>query len=87
MPPALKRLSARITAPRTGRGRPRAHRFAATNRLMKGHLDQTLDEAAHRLGGDFPADIRDYERIHRHILMMADAISTGIIKQFPRRFR
>ncbi len=61
--------------------------FAATNRLMKRHLDQTLDEAAHRLGGDFPADIRDYDRIRRHILMMADAISTGIIKQFPGRFR
>ena len=65
---------------------PRFLPFRATNRLMKGHLDQTLDEAAHRLGGDFQADIRDYERIHRHILMMADAISGGIIKQFPRRF-
>lgn len=49
---------------------------------MRGHLDQTLDEAEHRLGGDFPADIRDYDRIHRHVLMMADAISTGIVKQF-----
>ena len=66
---------------------PRFLPFSKTNRLMRGHLDQTLDEAAHRLGGDFPADIRDYDRIHRHILMMADAISTGIIKQFPRRFR
>jgi hypothetical protein len=66
---------------------PRFLPFAATNRLMKGHLDQTLDEAAHRLCGDFPADIRDYDRIHRHILMMADAISSGIIKQFPGRFR
>jgi hypothetical protein len=36
-------------------------------------------------GTEFSADIRDYERIHRHIPMMADAISTGIIKQFPRR--
>ena len=66
---------------------PRFLPFAATSRLMKGHLDQTLDEAAHRLGGDFSADIRDYDHIHRHILMMADAISTGIIKQFPGRFR
>jgi hypothetical protein len=66
---------------------PRFLPFARISRLMRGHLDQTLDEAAHRLGGDFPADIRDYDRIHRHILMMADAISTGIIKQFPRRFR
>ena len=66
---------------------PRFLPFAATSRLMKGHLDQTLDEAAHRLSGDFQADVRDYERIHRHILMMADAISNGIVKQFPHRFR
>jgi hypothetical protein len=66
---------------------PRFLPFSTTSRLMRGHLDQTLDEAAHRLGGDFPADVRDYDRIHRHILMMADAISTGIIKQFPHRFR
>ena len=33
------------------------------------------------------ADIRDYDHIHRHSLMIADAISTGVIKQFPRRFR
>ena len=65
---------------------PRFLPFTATNRLMRGHLDQTLDEAAHRLDGDFPADIRDYERIHRHILMMADALTSGIIKQFPGRF-
>jgi hypothetical protein len=69
------------------RANPRFLPFSKIRRLMKGHLDQTLDEAAHRLGGDLPADIRDYDRIHRHILMMADAISTGIIKQFPGRFR
>ena len=56
-------------------------------RLMRVHLDDTLDEAVHRLGGDFRADIRDYERIHRHILRMADTLSNGIIRQFPRRFR
>jgi hypothetical protein len=66
---------------------PRFLPFSRISGLMRGHLDQTLNEAAHRLGGDFPADIRDYDRIHRHILMMADAISTGIVKQFPRRFR
>jgi hypothetical protein len=66
---------------------PRFLPFVRVNRLMRGHLNQTLDEAAHRLGGDFTADIRDYDRIHRHILMMSDAISDGIIKQFPGRFR
>ena len=56
-------------------------------RMMKRHLDQTLSEATHRLGGDYAADIRDYEEIHHHILEMADMLSAGIIKQFPRRFR
>ena len=69
------------------RANPRFLPFPAVLRLMRGHLDQTLEEAAHRLNGDFAADIRDYERIHRHILMMADAISNGIVKQFPGRFR
>ena len=55
--------------------------------MMKTHLDQTLAEATHRLTGDYAADIRDYERIHRHILEMADTLSNGIMEQFPRRFR
>ena len=55
--------------------------------MMKAHLDQTISEAVHRLGGDYAADVRDYDAIHRHILMMADTLSDGIIKQFPRRFR
>jgi hypothetical protein len=55
--------------------------------MMKVHLDETLDEAVHRLSGDYAADIRDYGRVHRHILAMADMLSTGIVEQFPRRFR
>ena len=66
---------------------PRFLPFARINRLMRGHLDDTLEEAAHRLGGDFDADIREYEHIHNHILRMADALSTAIIRQFPERFR
>ncbi len=55
--------------------------------MMKTHLDQTLKEAQDRLQGRYAADIRDYEAIHRHILAMADELSTGIIRQFPARFR
>jgi hypothetical protein len=59
----------------------------AMRRMMKGHLDQTLSEAVNRLTGKYDADVRDYDKIHEHILMMADTLSTGIVKQFPRRFR
>jgi hypothetical protein len=41
---------------------------------------------ADRLAGDYAADIRDYEAIHRHILKMADELSDGIVAQFPGRF-
>jgi hypothetical protein len=56
-------------------------------RMMRMHLDQTLSEAMNRLSGKYEADVRDYDEIHHHILRMADALSAGIIKQFPRRFR
>jgi len=60
---------------------------AVMRSMMRTHLDQTLAEAAHRLAGDYASDIRDYDAIHRHILRMADALSAGIVAQFPRRFR
>ena len=60
---------------------------AATVRsLMLTHLDQTLAEATHRLQGNYAADIKDYDEIVDHILMMADALSDGIMKQFPQKF-
>jgi hypothetical protein len=54
---------------------------------MRTHLDQTLAEAAHELGGDYAGSVADYEQIHHHILMMADLLSSGIMRQFPRQFR
>jgi hypothetical protein len=55
--------------------------------MMKTHLDQTLKEAVDRLNGRFAADIADYDAVHRHILEMADTLSSGIVAQFPARFR
>jgi hypothetical protein len=66
---------------------PRAWSRAEMRAMMKTHLDQTLKEADDRLGGRYAADARDYEAIHRHILAMADELSTGIMQQFPKRFR
>jgi hypothetical protein len=54
--------------------------------MMKLHLDQTLAEAAAELGGDYAAGVASYEKIHHHTLDMADALSAGIIRQFPARF-
>jgi hypothetical protein len=69
------------------RANPRQWSRADMRTMMKEHLDETLKEAQDRLAGDFAADIRDYEAVHRHILEMADMLSSGIIAQFPGRFR
>ena len=66
---------------------PKYVRLGKIQALMRGHLDQTLEEAVARLKGDFAADIRAYDEIHHHILRMADTLSSGIVKQFPRKFR
>jgi hypothetical protein len=63
------------------------HWPAATLRTaMFTHLDQTLNEATHRLKGDYAADVKDYDAIEQHILAMADILSDGIIAQFPQKF-
>ncbi|HSP54465.1 MAG TPA: hypothetical protein VLS25_02660 [Dehalococcoidia bacterium] len=58
-----------------------------TQHHMKMHLDLTLQEAADRLGGNFQADIADYDQVHNAILDMADFLSLGIIHQFPQQFK
>ncbi len=53
---------------------------------MKMHLDLTLQEAVDRLHGRYAEDIRDYDKIHAHILGLADLLSAGLMAQFPDRF-
>jgi hypothetical protein len=54
--------------------------------MMKSHLDLTLREAVARLEGRYADDIDAYDAVHAEILEMADMLSAGIIRQFPRLF-
>jgi len=48
---------------------------------MHKHLDQTLAEATARLTADWAGDVKDYDAVVAHILVMADMLSDGIAKQ------
>ncbi len=62
---------------------PKSWPLADMKMGMKMHLDLTLQEAVDRLGGKYAADIADYDKVHEHILGLADLLSTGLISQFP----
>jgi gas vesicle protein len=55
--------------------------------LLNDHLKTTTDEVVARLKKDWNGDVQAFDHVYDHILKMADAISDGIIKQFPEKFR
>jgi hypothetical protein len=54
--------------------------------MMNKHLSTTTDEVVARLTKNWEADVRAFDAVYDHILVMADALSDGIIKQFPEKF-
>ena len=54
--------------------------------MMKMHLSTTTEEVTARLKKDWAADTRAFDAVYDHILKMSDALSDGIIKQFPEKF-
>ena len=53
---------------------------------MKTHLSTTTDEVVARLSKNWDQDVRAFDAVYEHILHMADALSDGIVKQFPDKF-
>ena len=54
--------------------------------MMAKHLTTTTDEVVARLTKNWDADVRAFDAVYNHMLMMADALTDGIIKQFPAKF-
>jgi hypothetical protein len=55
--------------------------------MLRDHLRLTTREVVARLQRNWTADVDAYDEIHRQALHMADMLSTGIVGQFPKRFR
>jgi hypothetical protein len=54
--------------------------------LMRMHLSTTTNEVVARVNKDWPGDVRAFDAVSDHILKMADALTAGIVKQFPAKF-
>jgi hypothetical protein len=54
--------------------------------MMNKHLSTTTDEVVARLTKNWAADVRAYDAVYTHILMMADTLTDGIVKQHPQKF-
>jgi hypothetical protein len=66
---------------------PRFLSRTAARTMMKVHLGQVIQQGVDELKGNYAAGARAFAPYIRHILDMADMISSGIIRQFPSRFR
>lgn len=53
--------------------------------MLRSHLDLTAQEVVAHLTKDWSGSVAAYDKIHEQILHMADALSTGIAKQFPQK--
>ena len=65
---------------------PKSWPDSTMRRMMKDHLELTLAEASDQLQGRYTQSVDDYDRVQAEILTMADALSDGIVTQFPKKF-
>lgn len=55
--------------------------------MLYKHLEYTTQEVVSRLKKNWPSDIEAYDKGHMHMLMFADTLTDGIVKQFPDKFK
>ena len=66
---------------------PKSWPAAEMKAMMHEHLDLTTAEVVAHLKGNWADDVAAYDKIHSQILQMADMLTTGIINQYPARFK
>jgi hypothetical protein len=58
----------------------------ALSDMMRMHLITTKNEVAARVDKNWEADVKAFDEVYDHIVMMSDALTDGIVKQFPEKF-
>lgn len=56
--------------------------YSAFRQMLFEHLGMTKNEAVYRISKKYAEDIAEYEKIEKEALMMADAMTDGILRQF-----
>lgn len=60
---------------------------ATVKDMLYKHLQFITNQVTSRKTKDWKADIAAYDKGEDHMLMFADTVSDGIIKQFPQKFK
>lgn len=55
--------------------------------MLHKHLEFVTAQVVARLNKDWKADISSYDKGEDHMIMFADTLIDGIIKQFPKKFK
>jgi hypothetical protein len=56
-------------------------------KMMRDHLNLTIEEVVARLQANWAADIAAFDKVHGQILHMADMLTAGIVKQHSAKFK
>lgn len=55
--------------------------------MLYGHLQLLVDQVTAELNKDWKASVKAYDEGEDHMIMLADALADGIVKQFPDKFK
>jgi hypothetical protein len=60
---------------------------ATTQEMMKTHIDQTTAYSVDLLKNDYVSAVKKFDEARSHMAEMGTVLASGIIKQFPERFK